>query len=217
MVKQRKIEQEGVTGELTVESYDKMMRRLMDKGYLDTKSIIKSGITNGEALEIGPGPGYLGIDWLKNTENTSLKALDISPDMIVIAKRNAHDNGVENRVEYILGDAKQLPFKDETFDAVFTNGSMHEWSNPKEIYNEIYRVLKKGGHYFISDLRRDINFIAKIVLQIVIPKERKKGFLSSLYASYTKDELLSLIKDTKINHSQINTELWSIEIMGKKE
>jgi len=137
MIKPRIIEPEGVTGELTVESYDKLMRSLMNKGYLDTSTIIQSGITHGTALEIGPGPGYLGIEWLSKTQDTFLKGLDISSDMINRAQGNAQEFKVQDRVEYHLGDAKQMPFDDETFDAVFTNGSLHEWLNPKLVLDGI--------------------------------------------------------------------------------
>ena len=65
MTRPRIVEPEGVTGELTVESYDMLMRSLMKKGYLDTSMIIQSGITFGTALEVGPGPGYLGIEWCR--------------------------------------------------------------------------------------------------------------------------------------------------------
>ena len=44
MTKARVIEPEGVNGDFTVESYDRMMRGLMEKGYLDTSQIIKAGI-----------------------------------------------------------------------------------------------------------------------------------------------------------------------------
>ena len=141
MTKARVIEPEGVTGEFTAESYDRMMRGLMEKGYVDTSQIIKAGITSGTALEIGPGPGYLGIDWLKKTSNTFLKGLDISADMLEVATKNAKEFGVDQRVEYFLGDAKQMRFEDNMFDVVFTNGSLHEWSDPKSVLNEIYRVL----------------------------------------------------------------------------
>jgi ubiquinone/menaquinone biosynthesis C-methylase UbiE len=189
----------------------------MDKGYLDTSTIIKSGITHGIALEIGPGPGYLGIDWLIKTENTQLKGIDISPDMLARAKMNAGEYNLENRTEYVLGNAKKIPYENETFDAVFTNGSMHEWSEPAEIFKEIYRVLKKGGRYCITDLRRDISIIARLMIQMVIPKERKEGFLSSLYASYTKNEMENLIKGTELVKSKVNSALWTLEITGTKE
>ena len=63
---------QGIQGEFTVNLYNQMQRRLRDKGWIETKDIIKSGITKGLALEIGPGPGYLGLEWLKNTQGTSI-------------------------------------------------------------------------------------------------------------------------------------------------
>jgi len=135
-----------------VEIYDKMMRRMRDKGWLETNLIIKSGIDHGLVLEVGPGPGYLGLEWLKKTIGTKLKGLDISPDMITIAGRNAREYNLEDRVEYVESDGKMMPFEKGMFDAVFTNGSLHEWAEPEGVFNEIHRVLKSGGNYFISDL-----------------------------------------------------------------
>ena len=48
-------------GEFTVEIEDEMQRRFRDKGWMESKSIIQSGIASGKALEVGPGPGYLGL------------------------------------------------------------------------------------------------------------------------------------------------------------
>ncbi len=217
MTKARIIESEGVTGDLTVESYDKLMRSLMNKGYLDTSTIIQSGITYGTALEVGPGPGYLGIEWLSKTQGTFLKGLDISQDMINIAQRNAREFKVHDRVEYRLGNAKQMPFADQTFDAVFTNGSLHEWSDPKLVLDEIYRVLKPGGRYSVTDLRRDITQFARIVLQFAIPKERKEGFASSLNASYTVEELMPILKATNLRNAHIAKELWTVLVTGQKD
>ncbi|MBD3180045.1 MAG: hypothetical protein GF417_10880 [Candidatus Latescibacteria bacterium] len=46
---------QGIQGEFTVRMYDQMQRRFRDKGWIGTRDIIKSGITGGLALEIGPG------------------------------------------------------------------------------------------------------------------------------------------------------------------
>jgi len=62
VVKQRVIETgEGIQGEFDVEIYNRMMRRMRDKGWLETDLILKAGITQGLTLEVGPGPGYLGL------------------------------------------------------------------------------------------------------------------------------------------------------------
>ena len=132
MVKARVLETDsGITGEFSTQSYDLMMCRMRDRGWLETKLIIKEGISSGLALEVGPGPGYLGLEWLKNTSNTRLKGLDISEDMITIAQRNAEEYSLADRVEYVKGDARKMPFENSYFDVAFSNGSLHEWATSR--------------------------------------------------------------------------------------
>lgn len=49
----------GITGDILVQDYDEMQKKLRDRGLLETKEIVKAGIVEGCILEIGPGPGYL--------------------------------------------------------------------------------------------------------------------------------------------------------------
>jgi ubiquinone/menaquinone biosynthesis C-methylase UbiE len=208
---------QGIQGEFTVNLYDQMQRRLRDKGWIETKEIIKSGITKGLALEIGPGPGYLGLEWLKNTQGTTLKGLDISADMISIAERNVEEYGLSERVEYVHSSGDKMPFDDEKFDAVFTNGSLHEWSDPENAFNEIWRVLKKGGRVFISDLRRDMFFLTKWFLWInTRPKEIRPGLITSINAAYTPDEFNELIKGTKLENYTVSGSPIGLKLTGVK-
>ena len=88
MIKPRvKETDQGIQGELIVETYDQFQKGMRDKGWIETDAIIKSGICAGHALELGPGPGYVGLEWLKKTQATRLTGLDISPDMIAMAER----------------------------------------------------------------------------------------------------------------------------------
>jgi ubiquinone/menaquinone biosynthesis C-methylase UbiE len=207
----------GIEGEFTVATYDMMQRRLRDRGWIETNDIIQSGITEGLALELGPGPGYLGLEWLKNTDGTRLKGLDISADMIAIAERNAQEYSLRSRVEYLRSSGDKMPFDNTMFDAVFTNGSLHEWADPKNTLNEIWRVLKKGGMIFISDLRRDMVILLKWFLYIATkPKEIRPGLISSINAAYTPDELKELIKDTKLANCEVAGNLIGVKITGKK-
>lgn len=218
MTKPRVVEtEEGIQGEFNVEIYDRMMRRLRDKGWLEVNLILKAGISSGLALEVGPGPGYLGLEWLKKTEGTRLKGLDISSDMIEIARKNAKEYNLEQRVSYVKSDAQNMPFEDNTFNAVFTNGSLHEWSEPKKIFNEIYRVLKPKGKYCISDLRRDMNTLLKWLMKLMTkPKEIKPGLVSSINASYTVDEIRNVLEDTRLKKCQIEKNIVGLAITGQK-
>jgi ubiquinone/menaquinone biosynthesis C-methylase UbiE len=218
MARPRVIEtDQGIQGEFNVNLYDQMQRKLRDKGWIETNDIIKSGITKGMVLEVGPGPGYLGLEWLKNTQGTTLKGLDISLDMISIAESNAKEYGLSERVEYVHSSGDKMPFDDEKFDAVFTNGSLHEWSNPQNTFNEIWRILKKGGRVFISDLRRDMHFPVKWFLWINSrPKDIRPGLLTSINAAYTPEELKNLIKGTQLANCIVSGNLIGLKLTGIK-
>jgi ubiquinone/menaquinone biosynthesis C-methylase UbiE len=184
---------------------------------METDLIVKFGIQHGLVLEVGPGPGYLGLEWLKKTTGTQLKGLEISPAMIQIAERNAKEYGFAARVQYVTGDAQAMPFDDNFFDGVFTNGSLHEWAQPQKILNEIYRVLKPGGKYFISDLRRDMNPLVEWFMKLVTqPKEIKPGLITSINAAYTPAEMIALLQETHLKEATVTTSPMGLVITGQK-
>jgi ubiquinone/menaquinone biosynthesis C-methylase UbiE len=218
MVKSRVPETDhGITGVFNTQAYDVMMRHLRDRGWIETRLVIESGISSGLALEVGPGPGYLGLEWLKNTKNTTLKGLDISDDMIAIAGKNASEYGLSDRVEYVKGDAQKMPFEDNYFNAVFTNGSLHEWAHPEENIDEINRVLKPGGRYLLSDLRRNMNPLMKWFLWIMTkPKEMRPGLISSINASYTLAEIKDMFRRAKLQDWHASKNMLGIIVTGQK-
>jgi ubiquinone/menaquinone biosynthesis C-methylase UbiE len=193
------------------------MRGMRDRGWMETKEIIKAGITSGLALELGPGPGYLGLEWLTKTTGTYLKGLDISQNMIEMATRNSREYDFEDRVEYVRGDACEMPFEDAHFDAVFGNGSLHEWVRPDEIINEISRVLKPGGRYCLSDMRRNMNPFVKSFLWIMTkPRQIRPYLVSSINAAYTKEEMEELLSRTKLTSWRIDESPIGLVILGVK-
>lgn len=205
----------GIQGEYTVAMYDQMHRILRDRGWIETREIIKSGITCGHVLEIGHGPGYLGLEWLKRTNGTHLTGLDISPDMQKLAKHNAQEYGLSQRTDYRLGNAAELPFEDHSFDAVFSNGSLHEWEHPEAIFNQIMRVLKPGGRYFISDMRRDMIFPIKALLWLgTKPVAIRPGLLTSIGAAYTPAELENLLAQTGLSNARLQANIMGISVAG---
>jgi ubiquinone/menaquinone biosynthesis C-methylase UbiE len=218
MIKQRVIEtNEGIQDGLTVEIFDSFARGMRDKGWNNVDSFIKAGITKGNALEIGPGPGYVGLEWLKKTEGTTVTGCEISGEMIRLAQKNAAEYGLEARTSYVLGNCMQMPFADASFDAVFSNGSMHEWEDPKRVFNEIARVLKPGGIYCVDDMRRDVSPLIKWPIYLSTkPKEIRPGFLTSLYAAYTVPEISSLINQTALRGASIRREFFGLMIQGIK-
>jgi ubiquinone/menaquinone biosynthesis C-methylase UbiE len=218
MTRPRKLEtDQGIQGEFNVATYDSMQRHLRDKGWMETEAIIRSGIRSGTVLEIGPGPGYLGLEWLKKTHHTQLQGLDISPDMVEVAKKNAGAYGLESRVKYVVSPGDSMPFADGAFTAVFSNGSLHEWSKPEQTFSEIWRVLQTGGRIFISDLRRDMNFLVRWFLWINSrPKEIRPGLISSIAAAYTPAELRALMQKTVFKNCHVKANPIGLTVVGSK-
>ncbi len=209
---------EGIQSEITAAEFDAFQRSFRDKGLLETKHIIASGIDFGTAVEIGPGPGYLGLEWLEATEGTNLIGIEISSAMLKIAEQNRSDYNLGNRAEYRIGTALELPLAENSVEHVFSNGSLHEWEDPDAVLSEIHRVLKSGGRFFLSDLKRDMNsFILFLMKLLTKGHAMKKGLISSLRAAYTKHELAVLLDSSPFNACKIKASPFGIEITGKKE
>lgn len=216
MTKTRVIEtNEGIQNELTVETFDLFARKMRDKGWNNVDGMIASGISNGDLLEIGPGPGYIGLELAKKIHPKSLTGCEISLAMIKTAKKNAADYGIA--ASYVHGNAMEMPFPDETFDSVISNGSLHEWESPIRVFNEIYRVLRRGGRYCITDMRRDVGlFKTKMIYHSTKPVEMRPGFLSSLGAAYTPSEITELLRNSALTGASVKSEFFGLCIYGEK-
>lgn len=218
MVRERVVEtNEGIQGEGDVADFDVMQRTMRDRGWIGTRAILAAGIGKGHALEVGPGPGYLGLEWLRNTEGTRLTGLEISAAMIETARKNAGEYGLEGRSEYVRGDGGRLPFGDGSFDAVFSNGSLHEWADPVATLRGMMRVLKPGGRLFVSDLRRDMAAPVRAFLWISVkPPSMRPGLVTSLNASYTAVELRELLEKAGTAGGSVRTGPFGLTVRAVK-
>lgn len=83
--------------------------------------------------------------------------LDFTSEMIERANKNMQKLGYTN-VEFILGDIENIPLPDNSIDVVISNCVMNLVPNKHKAYSEIYRVLKTGGYFSISDVVFSGNF-----------------------------------------------------------
>ena len=77
--------------------------------------------------------------------------LDLSDGMIKKARKTAKVMDVAN-VEFIQTDLSSIPLEDKSVDLIISNCVLNHVSDKQQIWNEIYRVLKKGGTFTVSDI-----------------------------------------------------------------
>jgi len=102
---------------------------------------LKSGM---KVLEIGCGTGFFTQEIVKKP--VQVTAIDISPDLIEIARQNI----IYQNVEFTIENAYDMTFDDQTFDAVIGSSVLHHLDIDQAL-KEIYRVLKPGGYIAFTE------------------------------------------------------------------
>ncbi|MFB8245649.1 class I SAM-dependent methyltransferase [Streptomyces sp. NPDC001046] len=211
---------EGLQGDELALKYDEMQRHIRDNGWLREKidDILAAEIDSGEVLELGCGPGYLGLEWLtRASDSARLVGLDISPAMLRRASANADGYGVTERCAYECGTVLALPFEDDRFDHVISASSLHEWADPVTALTEMHRVLKPGGRYCVSDLRRDVDRTTFQFMKANIAADMRPGFRTSIRSSYIRSEVEELLAKTALGTAVVTEVQMGIVITGRKE
>lgn len=77
--------------------------------------------------------------------------IDFTTEMINLARKNAEKLGYNN-VEFIQGDIENIPLNENTADVVVSNCVLNLVPDKEKVNKEIFRILKSGGHFSISDI-----------------------------------------------------------------
>jgi arsenite methyltransferase len=107
----------------------------------------------GEAvLDLGCGAGVDSLVAAHLVGATGrVVGLDVTPEMIARARANAAQLGFAN-VSFEIGEAEALPFADDDFDVVISNGVLNLTLNKAKALREAHRVLKPGGRFLVADM-----------------------------------------------------------------
>jgi arsenite methyltransferase len=154
-------------------------------------------ITSGESiLDLGCGRGNETIQAaLLTGPEGKATGLDITQAMIVAACVNAKEANIIN-ASFILGDIENLPFDPAVFDAVMSNCVINHAKSKEKVYREIYRVLKYGGRFIISDA------VTKNTLPPEVKNDREAWALC-FGGAITEKEYLEGIHAAGFNHIDI--------------
>lgn len=157
---------------------------------------IKKGDT---VIDLGSGAGNdCFIARAEAGEEGHIIGIDFTPAMIEKAKINADKLGFSN-VEFRQGDIENMPVEDNTADVIVSNCVLNLVPNKNAVIKDIYRVLKPGAHFSISD----------IVLVGALPKELQEAaemYAGCVSGAIQKQDYLDLIEKNGFSNITVQKE-----------
>ena len=106
-----------------------------------------------QVLDVASGPGTSAI-FLAQTFGCVVTGVDLAPDLVREANRQADEAGVVDHVHFQQGDAERLPFDDGVFDVVICECAFCTFPDKETAACEFARVLRPGGRIGIGDLTK---------------------------------------------------------------
>ena len=134
--------------------YDVVMVRLTRRLYQRViEDLTPLRLVEEKVLDAGTGPGTLAREIARSFPRLQVYGIDLSEDMIQLAREHARREQLDKRVHFESGNVAQLPYPDQSFDVVVSTISMHHWYELEQPLRDLYRVLRPGGRLWIYDFR----------------------------------------------------------------
>ncbi|MFA6401908.1 MAG: methyltransferase domain-containing protein [Salinivirgaceae bacterium] len=109
-------------------------------------------LTGEVCVDLGSGRGTDVMRMAESVGETGfVYGIDISDGMLEKARKNAEKFNVTN-VSFVKSELEKLELPDVTADLVISNCTINHAADKQAVWNEIYRILKKGGRFVVSDI-----------------------------------------------------------------
>ncbi len=157
---------------------------------------IKEGDT---VIDLGSGAGNdVFVARAITGEKGKVLGIDFTDEMISKARKNNDKLGFNN-VEFRYGDIENLPVTDNYSNVIISNCVLNLVPDKKKAFAEIYRVLKPGGHFSVSDIVVSGELPAKI-------RSAAEMYAGCIGGAIKKEEYLSLIKESGFENITVQKE-----------
>lgn len=159
--------------------YDPLLRLTLAEEEFRKKLLELADLKGHEkVLDIACGTGTFDLMIAKILDRGSIRAIDISPKMLGIAKRKAEQKGF--KIHYEGGSSQELPYNHHEFDVVFTSLMFHhlDYQEKQRSLHEIHRVLKPNGRYISVEFGE---FPKDFFHRMIIDFTHASGILHGIY------------------------------------
>ena len=148
-------------------------------------------------LDVGAGTALIPIELACRGRPVRITAIDLAQEMLKLGRRHVAAAGLDAVIKLECVDAKSLPYRDATFDAVISNSIVHHIPEPDAVVAEMLRVLKPNGLLFLRDLLRPATTdeVERLVLTYAGDdnSHQQQLFPQSLHAALPVFEIRELI------------------------
>ena len=110
-----------------------------------------------QILDIATGTGDLAL-MMAQLNPEKIVGLDISSGMLEVGEQKVARANLSNKIEMIVGDSENIPFNDNTFDAITVSFGVRNFENLDKGLTEIFRVLKPGGKFVVLETSNPTKF-----------------------------------------------------------
>lgn len=114
-----------------------------------------------KVLDVATGTGDLAIAMAKKIENAHISGFDLSSGMLAKGQEKIDKIGLQKQIDMIHGDAENMPFAENAFDAVTVSFGVRNFENLALGIKEIHRVLSSGGKLIILEFSQPQTFPVK--------------------------------------------------------
>ncbi len=212
----RILEQEVMDTAESAEAYDAMGHGEIDEAFVCR--VIELGADTGQYLDVGTGPAQIPILLAQKCHNIHITAIDLSKEMLKIAKRHVEDANLTDRISLQLVGAKILPYPDNTFDGIISNSIVHHVHDAEKALQEMCRVAKQSGVVLIRDLiRPETPAAAQAFVDRYAADDtpyQQKLYYDSFLAAFTISEVNQMLSNMDMPGAtvvQSTDRHWSIE------
>ena len=161
---------------------------------------------NHHHLDLATGTGDFAFE-IASYDPEKIVGLDISKEMIKIANHKKESKNDKTKFEFLIGDAENLPFEDQSFHSVSIGFGIRNFGDKHKALKEIHRILKENGQLIILEFAKNrtpiigslFNFYFKNILPKIgaffsKDKEAYRYLPDSVETFPTQDEFKDLIK-----------------------
>lgn len=186
--------------------YDSMDHSAVNRQFvLDLLAVLGKPPTY--ALDVATGTAQIPIELAKAEPAVRQVALDAAGEMILLAEKNVREAGQVDRIVVAIGNARELPFPDGTFDLVYSNSLVHHLADPGPAMAEMVRVCQPGGQLFLRDLcRPDTEEVLQRQVETYAAGAtdyQRRLFADSLRAALTLEEVRAEVRELGIEPDQV--------------